>query len=383
MNDTHRPPGKPELDQARSALNAGNLEAARHWAAKAARSDPNEEEAWLILAAGAEADESIRFCLRALEVRPSSIRARKALHAALRSQRCSEPNFNPVKKTQGNKALLNQEITQKVKVETSFTSTISKAGPPLRNFKPRRTGWIAVLFCMLGLLLVTCLAGGFWLIFPGSWIALAKNDPGPRPVGELEKATTTPTATTTSTATFTPTATATNTPTWTPTSSPSPSITNTPVPSDTSPPPFLPTITPFSVQEFQVAQALPYLEQYQAGISDRWIDVNLSQQMVYAFEGNTIVNSFIVSTGTSLHPTVTGQFNIYVKYQSGSMTGPGYSLPNVPYIMYFHKGYGLHGTYWHNNFGTPMSHGCINLRTEDAAWLYNWASIGTLVNIHY
>lgn len=49
------------------------------------------------------------------------------------------------------------------------------------------------------------------------------------------------------------------------------------------------------------------------------------------------------------------------------MTGPGYDLPNVPYTMYFYQGYGLHGTYWHNNFGTPMSHGCVNMPTPERA----------------
>jgi lipoprotein-anchoring transpeptidase ErfK/SrfK len=65
------------------------------------------------------------------------------------------------------------------------------------------------------------------------------------------------------------------------------------------------------------------------------------------------------------------------------MTGPGYNLPNVPYVMYFYGANAIHGTYWHNNFGHPMSHGCINLRTGDAAWLYSWASIGTPVVVHY
>ncbi len=115
----------------------------------------------------------------------------------------------------------------------------------------------------------------------------------------------------------------------------------------------------------------------------RWIDVDLTNQMVYAYEGDVIVNSFLVSTGTWLMPTVTGQYKIYVKYRSAKMSGPGYYLPNVPYIMYFYKGYGLHGTYWHNNFGTPMSHGCVNLSIPDAEWLYGWASVGTLVNVHY
>jgi len=120
-----------------------------------------------------------------------------------------------------------------------------------------------------------------------------------------------------------------------------------------------------------------------SGNGSRWIDVDLTHQSVYAYEGDVIVNSFIVSTGTWATPTVTGQYNIYVKYRSAKMSGPGYYLPNVPYIMYFYGGYGLHGTYWHNNFGTPMSHGCVNLRTEDAEWLFNWASVGTLVNVHY
>jgi lipoprotein-anchoring transpeptidase ErfK/SrfK len=50
--------------------------------------------------------------------------------------------------------------------------------------------------------------------------------------------------------------------------------------------------------------------------------------------------------------------------------------------MYFYKGYGLHGTYWHNNFGTPMSHGCVNLSIPDAEWLYYWAPLGTSVKVH-
>lgn len=114
-----------------------------------------------------------------------------------------------------------------------------------------------------------------------------------------------------------------------------------------------------------------------------WIDVDLSQQRVYAYEGDAIVNSFVVSTGTWQTPTVTGKYKIWIKLRSTSMTGPGYYLPDVPYVMYFYKGYGLHGTYWHNNFGTPMSHGCVNLTIPDAGWLYDFAAVGTVVNVHY
>jgi LysM repeat protein len=119
-----------------------------------------------------------------------------------------------------------------------------------------------------------------------------------------------------------------------------------------------------------------------SGGSGRWIDVDLSAQRVTAYQGNTAVRSTLVSTGLPRTPTPTGKFRIYVKYRAASMSGPGYHLPNVPYVMYFYRGYGLHGTYWHSNFGHPMSHGCINLPTSAAQWFYSWASVGTLVNIH-
>jgi lipoprotein-anchoring transpeptidase ErfK/SrfK len=115
----------------------------------------------------------------------------------------------------------------------------------------------------------------------------------------------------------------------------------------------------------------------------RWIDVDLTNQMVYAYEWDMLVNSFLVSTGTWLTPTVTGRHKIYVKVRVQDMSGPGYYLRDVPYVMFFHGDYGLHGTYWHNNFGTPMSRGCVNLTIDDAAWLFNWASVGTIVNVHY
>jgi lipoprotein-anchoring transpeptidase ErfK/SrfK len=115
---------------------------------------------------------------------------------------------------------------------------------------------------------------------------------------------------------------------------------------------------------------------------EHWIDINLTNQTVYAYEGNTVVNSFVVSTGTWQHPTVTGQYRVYVKYRYTDMSGPGYYLPNVPFTMYFYQGYALHGTYWHSNFGTPMSHGCVNFSIPDAEWIYNFSTVGTLVNVH-
>lgn len=119
------------------------------------------------------------------------------------------------------------------------------------------------------------------------------------------------------------------------------------------------------------------------GNGEHWFDVDLSDQRMYAYEGDTLVRTFVVSTGTWQTPTVVGRFKVWIKLRSAPMSGPGYYLPDVPYIMYFHGDYGIHGTYWHNNFGVPMSHGCVNLSIPDAEWAYNFAVVGTVVNVHY
>jgi len=109
------------------------------------------------------------------------------------------------------------------------------------------------------------------------------------------------------------------------------------------------------------------------------IRVSVDNQRLYAFEDGRLVRTMLVSTGQEKFPTVEGTFAIYWKLVSQNMSGPGYYIPNVPYVMYFYRGYGLHGAYWHNNFGQRMSHGCVNLPTEDARWLYEWSEIGTPV----
>jgi hypothetical protein len=119
---------------------------------------------------------------------------------------------------------------------------------------------------------------------------------------------------------------------------------------------------------------------------EKWIDVNLTSQTLVAFEGNAPVFQSLVSSGTADHPTVTGQFRIWLRFSSQDMNGRrlgyDYFLKDVPYVQYFYQDYALHGTFWHNNFGTPMSHGCVNLPTPSAEWLFNWANNGTLVNVH-
>jgi lipoprotein-anchoring transpeptidase ErfK/SrfK len=159
--------------------------------------------------------------------------------------------------------------------------------------------------------------------------------------------------------------------TWTVTPTPSP----TPTPTPTIQPTFISPDYNSGVRPFGVSN------------NERWIDVNLTTQTIIAYEGDTAVFNTLVSSGTWEHPTVTGQFRIWLRYESqtmdGSRLGYDYYLENVPYVMYFYKDYAIHGAYWHNNFGTPMSHGCVNVHPTDAGWLFNWASIGTLVNVHY
>ena len=113
---------------------------------------------------------------------------------------------------------------------------------------------------------------------------------------------------------------------------------------------------------------------------EKWIEVDLSKQKLYAHEGDRIVFEFPISSGLPWTPTVTGDFRIWAKVFAQRMKGGSvaagnyYDLPNVPYVQYFYKAYGLHGAYWHNDFGKPRSHGCVNLRPVDAQALYYWTN---------
>lgn len=118
------------------------------------------------------------------------------------------------------------------------------------------------------------------------------------------------------------------------------------------------------------------------GRSGKWIEIDLSGQRLVAHQGNTVVLNVRVSTGLPRTPTPVGTYRIRTKIRSQTMSGPGYRLPNVQWVQYFVGSYALHGTYWHRNFGRPMSHGCVNLTNKDARFLYEWAPYGTPVVVH-
>jgi len=119
---------------------------------------------------------------------------------------------------------------------------------------------------------------------------------------------------------------------------------------------------------------------------DKWIDVDLGQQRMAAYFGSEPVFGSLISTGRLATPTPKGTFEIFTKNSIQTMDGRplgfDYVLPNVPWNMYFKTHYALHGTFWHDEFGTPQSHGCVNLPTPEAGWLFEWAPIGTLVKVH-
>lgn len=110
---------------------------------------------------------------------------------------------------------------------------------------------------------------------------------------------------------------------------------------------------------------------------EKWIEVNLTEQKLKAHQGKKVVYEFLISSG-KFAPTPVGEYRIWSKFKYTKMeggikgTGTYYYLSNVPYTMYFYNDFGLHGTYWHNNFGQPMSHGCVNLSIADSAKLFYW-----------
>lgn len=125
--------------------------------------------------------------------------------------------------------------------------------------------------------------------------------------------------------------------------------------------------------------------------NEKMITVDLGSQKLTAWDQGKIVYETKVSTGMNLTPTVKGSFKIYSKTPLQDMRGASpykniyptgkYLVKNVPHVMYFFEGYAIHGAYWHNNFGRVASHGCVNVPLKAAEWLYNFAPIGTRVEV--
>jgi lipoprotein-anchoring transpeptidase ErfK/SrfK len=338
-------------------------DAARPFFEKALEREPRNTAALLWLAGLSETSaEGYRLLVQTLEIDPSNERARTAIR------------WNYWRE-QGEKMRAAQQA--------SGVAPADRVGDnPKKDTTPAWLGLLAALIVI---------GGAIASIYFGQPLpvsaTVAQANVATQEVAQLApNATPPPLATRTLPPTSTPLATATlpptQAPTATPTLPPTEIPTATPLPPTNTPEPPTPLPAP-PLPEAPTAIPVANVVNPTGSSTEHWIDVDLSNQRLVAFEGDTPVYWVTVSTGLAGTPTVTGQYRIYVKYPAQTMSGPGYYLPDVPYVMYFYLGYGIHGTYWHNNFGQPMSHGCVNTPTPDAQWLYNWAEVGTLVNVHY
>ncbi len=395
------------LEKSQLSLNAGDKRTARTFAEQAAMLAPDLEEVWLMLAALASPRASVAYLKKALEINPNSERGLKGLRwaekrvLAEQPAPASQPSVAPVR---SNPPKPNQ------------TPRITKKSASVKEVLPKRLILFVLIFGLISLIGATwawpmvtqavALASGnteqaAGFIQPESVQIIPTASPTfqptelpvlllstatsfPSPVAALPTATNIP-----PTSIPTLSASATSVPTTIPSQTPEPSPTSIPTetPWPTAVEGYLtinivpPTeIPPTTVAPTYAAPAAPSSN---ASTGERWVEVNLSQQMLYAWDGDTLVGSFVVSTGTWQYPTVTGTYRVYARFKYKHMSGPGYSLPDVPNTMFFYQGYAIHGTYWHNNFGTPMSHGCVNMTIPDSEWLYNWAPSNLLVNVHY
>lgn len=347
------------IQAAKLALRNGDKKTARQIAQQVIASDPNNEDGWLILAALSPPETALKYLNRVLEINPQNVAAQKGL--AWFSAQQAQPLPKPVR----------------------YPPSVETPKPPFQvKRKQILWPWLLIIFgiALLTLFQLHAIPTLAFPIFQEMPTLVITENPS------IEKASLTPTPTYTATPTPLPTHTATPTPTTTIT--PSPTI---PPPTATQPE----KATSKSNSKKKNPQNKNSISNNKAqnnpppisppkgvGANEHWIEVDLSSQRSYAYIGSTRVKGFVVSTGTWLHPTVTGVFKIYVKYRYANMSGPGYFLPDVPYVMYFYQDYGLHGTYWHHNFGVPMSHGCVNYSIPDAAWLFDFANVGTIVYIH-
>lgn len=352
------------LQQARQAYQQGQKQSAASYLKQAVQLYPHDYRVWLMLAQVAPHQQAREECVaQAAKLAPHNPAVQKAQKWV---QQQAAPAAEPEPLAELRQQLQNRPVT------------------PQPKPTPTSKKWLWFTLFGLGLLLIGLT--GLWQFRPtaeeltagvNQTEALAQIPPSSTP--EL------PTATPTNTP-LPPTVTPQPTDhpirakpvgqtggepraTWTPTPSPSPTPSPTPTPRPT-----------FTADEYASRPAL-------IGPNEKWIDVNLTTQRLVAYEGDEAVFATDISSGRYPYNTVTGQFRIYLRLDTQTMDGRrlgfDYVTENVPYVQYFYGDFALHGAFWHNDFGTPVSHGCVNLTVDDSQWLYNWATYGTLVNVHH
>jgi lipoprotein-anchoring transpeptidase ErfK/SrfK len=327
----------PRTQQAYTALHQKQRQRAWELALRSARENPNDHHAWLLLAALAPSPaQSIEYVERAEMLQPHDPTVRKA------------------------RAWADKRVA-------------GAAAPPAPPLKKQGNRWLRATAVFLTLLLVFALTILWALPDNSAWQALAQIEPTASPLPP-----TLPPPTPIGAGLGGETAVVTLPPTYDhsqPRGEPTPTLQPTATPTPTIFPTY---ISPQNRRLFGRPDGV--------AADERWINVDLSNQLLTAYEGDRPVFNTAISSGKPTHPTVTGLFRIWLRYErqtmNGYLLGYDYYLENVPYVMYFYRDYALHGAYWHTNFGVPMSHGCVNLSPDDAAWLYEWSSYGTVVYVH-
>ena len=387
------------LQNSQKAYEKGDVLKARHWARLAVSSDPLSEEAWLWMGAIASPQASVGYLQRALEINPASTRARQGLvwaRGRISAGQMAETRAHKVHRSP-------QAETLKFLPET--LAGLSEPAPapaqPQRSRKPanKRTRMPAYLSLSgaLALFVVLCLAVGLVTVFTttsarayllgqGTPVAAASgqnwanahiNKPGPT---ATPQASATPAPTSTPAATNTPAASA------TPQASPTPAVSAdaslTPLPTDTA-------LPPTQVVKAPAAQPAQADQGTAPGGTGQRILVSISKQHMYVYDGDTLVYSFVVSTG--LHnSTAAGTFKVLDKIPNAY--GSTWDLWMPDWLGIYYSGSlenGIHAlpilsngqTLWAGLLGQPASFGCIILGTADAQTLYNWVEVGTPVII--
>ncbi len=378
---------KEALRRSRIALRKGEKDSARRWAEKAAMLAPQIEEPWLVLAAVSRPQLSIHYLKRALKINPNSERAKKGMAWVMKKLSATEPRDQDVGAITSPNKPQQKPATQKVKTQPRHTSggilhihsqviedtqpTPIRAVPSSQRSEKRRFWQLS----LPALLVTVIVVSAVWALLPrASSFAMSFNA--------------SPTATLVqehwgqadiSKPTYTPTATATFTPTPTPTITPSPTATNTPKP---------PTATPYPTAEPEPPPA-PAADPAPSG--GKYVLVDISEQHLYAYQGNTLVYSFVASTGMN-NATATGHFSVLNKIPSAY--GATWDIWMPSWLGIYWAGSlqnGIHALpimsngsiLWDGYLGTPISYGCVVLGTYEAKLLFDWVDVGTPVTIQW
>ncbi|MGD0876548.1 MAG: L,D-transpeptidase family protein [Anaerolineales bacterium] len=365
------------LNKAINALQRGDKHAARSWAQIAAALAPDVEEPWLILAAVAKPQASIAYLERALAINPESTRARAGLvwahqqHARLQTQ--------PVRRAAPSSSATAGQ-------PTAISSTTPNGKPVFQTpskAPTRRRFLIPLILVVLAVCLIA--VGAFWPAAGSSVSAAILGNPGSSQDNQilswLPARPVKPTDTPLPMASPTPITTPSSTPFQPSSSTPTPEPTDTAVPTSTAT--ARPTVTPSpTIMQPVAAQQIP-----QGG--QKLIVVSISQEHVFAYQGGMLVYSFVASTGSG-NSTRTGTFSILDKIPKAYASTWNFWMPDWMGIYYaggledgFHSLPLLNNgqRLWGNSLGTPVTYGCIVLGIQDSETLYDWAEIGTTVQI--